>query len=103
MLFEMPMLGSLCLCSIQNVGLACLCIVHHAGVGLHAPYVGTWFSTLSCHSTCGLWVSSAHVIQHGSIGLSTPLCCPICRVWVLLIFLREVEPVLVASTSGEWW
>ena len=97
------MLVWLHLCSIQNVGFAGLRIVRHAGVGLRAPHVGTRFSTPSCHLTRELWVSSAHVVRHGGVGSSTPLRRPICQVWALLMFLREVGLVLVASTSGGWW
>jgi hypothetical protein len=98
-------LGSLRLRVIRNgdVGFAGLRIVHHAGVGLRAPHVGAQFSTASCHSTCGLWVSSAHIVRHGGVRLSTPLRRLIRRVWALLMFLREVGSVLVPSKSGRWW
>ena len=77
--------------------------LHHAGVGLHAPHVSAWFSIPSCHLTCRLGVSSAHVVQHGGIELPTPLCCLIPWVWDILMFLSEVGPVLAPLESGVWW
>ena len=77
--------------------------LHHAGVGLHALHVGTRFSTPSCHLTCRLGVSSAHVVQHGGIGLLTPLHHPIPQVWDILMFLREMGLVLVPLATGGWW
>jgi len=100
-------LGSLYLRVIRNgdVRFAGLHIVHYAGVGLRAPHIGARFSTPSCHSTCGLWVSSAHVVRHGGVGLSTPLRRPICRMSGLGSpdVFEEVGPVLVPSTSRGWW
>ena len=95
-------LGSPHLCAIWNRDIR-FTGLHHAGVGLCAPHIGTQFSTPSCHSTCGLGVSSAHVVQHGGIGLSIPLHCLIPQVWDILMFLSEVGPVLVPLESGGWW
>jgi hypothetical protein len=70
--------GSLHLGVIRNrdVRFTGLCIVCHVGFGLHAPHIGAQFSTHLHHSTCRLWVSSAHIVGHGGIGLSTPLHHP---------------------------
>jgi hypothetical protein len=101
--FETPTLGSvhltstlvlLHLRSIQNVGFAGLRIVHHAGVRFRAPHVGARFSTPSCHSTCELWIFSAHVVDTFASSNMSGLCSP---------DVFEVGPVLVALTSGEWW
>ena len=123
--FETLMLGSLHLCLVLrnvNFGFG----TPYVDVGLAAPschskrQVRGW---PSCCSSCGcwascstrwrsvlytlasfdMWASSAHVVRHGGIELPTPLHHPIPRVWALLMFLRDVGPVLVPSTSGEWW
>jgi hypothetical protein len=63
-------------------------------------FVGARFSTPSCHSTCEFLLP---MFRHGGLELSTLLRRPIPGVWALLMFLRDVGPVLVPETSGEWW